>query len=275
MVTESEGRDSDLDRFDLVVAQVWQLPEAFLHLILDPALEGLHLGEVLNVLDRLLLDPLVMLFRQVVLKELRLDVELNRVVASCDGLDIPLDIVVLLRLLDIIDIINDKQGNEDGGAAGKQALLLPGDHQRVIHYAGHLKEKERVLSRALLSIEALLVAHHEAVQILNLALGLADAILRQVSLQLLHIQERGALVGILEHGIGANCADLARRLDDSSVENGLPCVHGHVCHLNLAGRTRQRNSHVVRLKGGNGAQGVRSAKIAQRVLIETVPGLLG
>ena len=73
---------------------------------------------------RALFDPFVVFQSHIVVEELGSDVKLNSVVTSRDGLDIPLNVVVLLSFLDVVNIIDDKKSDKHRSASNRQTLLL-------------------------------------------------------------------------------------------------------------------------------------------------------
>ena len=79
-----------------------------------------------------------MLQFHVVVEERGKDVKLNGVVTSRDGLDIPLNVVVLLSFLDVVNIIDDKKSDKHRSASDRQTLLLSIDHVVFIDHAGDL-----------------------------------------------------------------------------------------------------------------------------------------
>ena len=87
---------------------------------------------------RALFDPFTMLQFHVVVEERGKDVKLNGVVTSRDGLDIPLNVVVLLSFLDVVNIIDDKKSDKHRSASDRQTLLLSIDHVVFIDHAGDL-----------------------------------------------------------------------------------------------------------------------------------------
>lgn len=70
-----------------------------------------------GILRFALCDPAFIFFLHVTCEELGLNVELNGVVTSCDRLNIPLDIIVLLSLLDVVNIVDDEESDKSGKAA--------------------------------------------------------------------------------------------------------------------------------------------------------------
>ena len=87
---------------------------------------------------RALFDPFTMLQFHVVVEERGKDVKLNGVVTSRDGLDIPLNVVVLLSFLDVVNVIDDKKSDKYRSASDCQTLLLSIDHVVYIDHAGDL-----------------------------------------------------------------------------------------------------------------------------------------
>ena len=118
-------------------------------------MEALYLGEEFNrfCLLRALINPVFVLLVQVVLEELRIDVKLYSVVASRDCFHVPFDIIVLLRLLDVVNIVDHEKSDEYCTASDDQALLLSPDQDIMIDRAGELDENLRFAGGALLRIE--------------------------------------------------------------------------------------------------------------------------
>jgi hypothetical protein len=113
----------------------------------------------------------------IVVVELWSDVKFNSVVTSRDGLDIPFDIVVFLRLLNVVNVVDDEKGNEDGAAANHESLFLPLNEIVIIDQAGDLKEYERIGRGAFSSIKAFLVCHDKFAKVAYLTVVFTDAVL--------------------------------------------------------------------------------------------------
>jgi len=142
-VFESHGGLGNLNVLNWLVlhSAVWHPVETSLHLVAHPVLESLLWGHVLDAMSlENSISPLVSLLLDILLEELRGDIELNGVVTSSDGLDIPLDIVVLLYLLDVVEEVDREEGDEHG-AAGKSESLSLSDGELVLwHQATNLDE---------------------------------------------------------------------------------------------------------------------------------------
>ena len=130
-----------------------------------------------------------MLLGHVVFEELRSDVKLNGVVTSRDGLHIPLNVVVLLSLLDVVNIIDDKKSDKNCSASNRQTLLLSIDGSVHINYAGDLEEHLGVAGATLFCIETCLVALHVPAQIINFAVVLPHTIFCKICFQELPVEE--------------------------------------------------------------------------------------
>lgn len=125
----------------------------------------------------------------IVVVELWSDVKFDSVVTSRDGLDIPFDIVVFLRLLNVVNVVDDEKGNEDGAAANHESLFLPRNEKVIIDHAGDLKEHERIGGRAFSSIKAYLVCHYKIAKVAYLTVAFTDAVLCKILLQKILIEE--------------------------------------------------------------------------------------
>ena len=126
-VLEGQSCHSNLDVLYWLVlkTEVGQLADPSLHLLLNPVLEALDARlEELALFSALVSVVLHFLVHEV-FEEGWVKIELDREVTSSDSLDIPLDIVVLLHLLDVVQIVNDKERDEDGGTTKDESTLLP------------------------------------------------------------------------------------------------------------------------------------------------------
>ena len=112
-----------------------------------------------GILRFALCDPVIIFFLHVTCEELGLNIELNGVVTSCDRLNIPLDIIVLLSLLDVVNIVDDKESDKSGKAAYEQTLLFSCDHFGILDNASDLKENLRGITITLCSVKISRVAH--------------------------------------------------------------------------------------------------------------------
>jgi hypothetical protein len=129
-----------------------------------------------SVLGGALCLPCVHLLEQKVLIEGRFDVELDGVVAGRDGLDVPLDIVVLLHLLDVVDVVDHKEGNEHSCAPNVETFYLARWKIFLRHDTADLDEHLGVRCTALNLIEALFGALNEGAEPGEGAGGFADAV---------------------------------------------------------------------------------------------------
>ena len=59
-----------------------------------------------------------------ILIELRANIKLNCEVSWSDSLDIPFDIIILLSLLNIVNIVDDKESDEYSATSDEQALFF-------------------------------------------------------------------------------------------------------------------------------------------------------
>ena len=126
-VLEGQSRHSNLDVLYWLVlkTEVGQLADPSLHLFLDPVLEALDARLEELALFSALASVVLHLLVHEVFEEGWVKIELDREVTSSDSLDIPLDIVVLLHLLDVVQIVNDKERDKDSGTTEDESTLLP------------------------------------------------------------------------------------------------------------------------------------------------------
>ena len=98
-------------------------------------------------------DPIVVLLAHVVFKEFEAYIELNRIVISCDGFDIPFNVIQLMVPDHVVHIVDDKEGEKDRYAANEKAELLTLGLVFVRHDASCLYEEVRIIIVAFLSRE--------------------------------------------------------------------------------------------------------------------------
>ena len=118
----------DLDMVDrlLFVPQIGHLIQSLLHLVLNPVTEGSHARFILDAfLIGLFRSPVRVLLDQEVVEEVWIDIKLDGVITGGDSFDIPLDVIILLDLLDIVEIENHEERHEDGQAAKPKCTYLP------------------------------------------------------------------------------------------------------------------------------------------------------
>ena len=116
-----------LDRL-VLEAKIGQLGQAILHLLREPVSEGVR-SRIVSLSFRALLllkEPFTFLVKPD-LEEFRTDVKLNRVVGRRDSLHVPFHVVVLLRLVDVVKVVDDEESEEDGHTGHHQAQLSPPD----------------------------------------------------------------------------------------------------------------------------------------------------
>ena len=170
-----------------------QLVKALFHLELDPVAERLDQGCVLYTFSFLQSDPLTGLVIQPVLVEVECNVKFNGIVASCDRLDVPLYIVVLLHLLDVVDVVEDEQRDKDSHTSQEERVFLA-DHDLVLcKGAGDLNVDQAGVSVALLIVESLCSLVDVSSEVLNLADLLAHALFLNIIHELVSFQEAGTI----------------------------------------------------------------------------------
>ena len=111
-----ESGHCNLDLLDRLVleAQVRQQRQSTLHFHRDPISERVGPRIIcLSILSLLLLKEILSLLVQPIVKEFRLDVKFDRVVTSCDGFDVPLNVAELLVFADVVEIVDDEESKED------------------------------------------------------------------------------------------------------------------------------------------------------------------
>lgn len=122
MILESKKCHGHLDvlYWLILIAEIWQLIQTFLHLMLDPVTEGFNATKVFLASDKLLLHgPVEELQVQKRLIELCIEDELDGVVTCCDSFYVPFDISALLLLFNVVDIVDDREAQEDYDTAEK------------------------------------------------------------------------------------------------------------------------------------------------------------
>ena len=94
--------------------------------MLNPVTEGSHARFILDAfLIGLFRSPVRVLLDQEVVEEVWIDIKLDGVITGGDSFDIPLDVIILLDLLDIVEIENHEERHEDGQAAKPKCTYLP------------------------------------------------------------------------------------------------------------------------------------------------------
>lgn len=71
-----------------------------------------------------------MLLLFIILEESLGNIKLNGEVTGSDSLDVPLNVVVFLNLLDVVEVVDHEEGKEDGSAAQNKPTL--DSHRHVI-----------------------------------------------------------------------------------------------------------------------------------------------
>lgn len=90
-------------------------------------------------------DPIVVLLAHVVFKELRANIELNRIVIGCDGFDIPFNVIQLMVPDHVVHVVDDKKSEKDRYATNEKAELTSLGLVLVTHDASCLYEDVRVI----------------------------------------------------------------------------------------------------------------------------------
>jgi len=107
-VFKSKRCDCNLDMVNRFVfkTQVGQLVQSLLHLVLDPVAESLHSANVLRVVPCFLfVGPFQELFVDPCLKKFGFESEFDGVVTRSYSFHIPLNVIILLQLLNVVEII--------------------------------------------------------------------------------------------------------------------------------------------------------------------------
>lgn len=161
--------------------------------MLDPVAERLDHGCILYTFSFFLSDPLTGLVIQPILVEVDCNIKLNGIVASRNRLDVPLDVVVLLHLLDVVDVVEDEQRDENSHTSKEERVFLA-DHDLILcKGAGNLNVDQASVSVALLFVESF----GSLVDVFSEALNLADLLAHALFLNIIHelvsSQEAGAL----------------------------------------------------------------------------------
>ena len=115
-VFKSKRCDCNLDMVHrhIFKTQVGQLVQSLLHLVLDPVAESLHSANVLRVVPYLLfVGPFQELFVDPSLKKFGFESEFDGVVTRSNSFHIPLNVIVLLQLLNVVEIIENHQTHKD------------------------------------------------------------------------------------------------------------------------------------------------------------------
>ena len=89
--------------------------------MLKPCLKAFYSRKEGTVLLCTFLDPSYHFLLKVVLEEVWVDVELDRVVSRRDCLEIPLHISVFLALFNVVSVVDDEKGYKDGGTPYEKA----------------------------------------------------------------------------------------------------------------------------------------------------------
>jgi hypothetical protein len=158
----------------------------------------LDVGNVGATFGSFLLNPGIFLVLDVVAKEFGVDIELDREVASRDGLDVPLDVVVLLDLLDVVEVVDHEESDEDGRTAKDETLFDSVGKVSLWDQATKLKENLgfRLEARAVRSRVCRDV--DETFEIRDLTRALSDTVGLEGLLDLVLFNEATAAVGVCE-----------------------------------------------------------------------------
>ena len=92
--------------------------------MLEPCLEAFYPRKEGTILLCTILDPSNHFLLKVVLEEVWVDVELDRVVSRRDRFEIPLHIRVFLTLFNIVNVVDDEKSYKDGGTPYGKALFF-------------------------------------------------------------------------------------------------------------------------------------------------------
>ena len=85
--------------------------------------------------------------------------ELNRIIASRHGFDVPIDVLVFLNASYVVKINLCKEVEKDGHTADEQALDTPICHMTVRHDARRLDEQEGLTHAVTAWVECWDIAH--------------------------------------------------------------------------------------------------------------------
>ena len=114
-----EGGDSDFDLLYrlLLKAKIGQQGQPALHFRRDPVPERVRPRIVgLSGPSQLLLEEALGLLVEPLVEKVRRDVKFDRVVAGRDRFHVPLHVAELLVLADVVEVVDDEEGQEDGCA---------------------------------------------------------------------------------------------------------------------------------------------------------------
>lgn len=152
---------------------------------MDPVAESLDHGCVLYTFSFLLSDPLTGLIIQPILVEVECNVKLNGIVASCDCLNVPLYIVVLLHLFDVVDVVKDEQRDKYSHTSKEERVFLA-DHNLILcKCAGDLNVDQAGVSVALLFVESFSSLVDVFSEVLNLTDLLTHTLFHDLVLELI------------------------------------------------------------------------------------------
>lgn len=161
---------------------IWRFRKTFLHFVFDPSPETLDIRFKYSVILCALFFPIFFLLFLEVFKKVRLDFEFNGVVSGRDCIYVVFYIFVLLQTLYVVDIVDDKEGNEDCCTCYDKTLLLAYSYLLRRQLTSNLDEELRVGRTALFVIETRLCCVDERVEFLcDCTRRLPNAVLIQPS----------------------------------------------------------------------------------------------
>ena len=228
-VVEGNSSRGNLDHFlldiDIFVKEIWLFFKTFFHLVFDPSPEAVDVRFKWSANLSALLLPIFFLLFYKVFVESGLDFKLESVVAGRDCIYVVLDIFVLLQTLDVVDIVDDKQGNKDCSACDNQTLLLTDSYVLGKHLAGNLYKYLGEVWAALIHIEAWLGFVDKLVELVFYhTRRLSGAVIIQPLFYFVSVQIRAAVGRVFEWLVFAVKVWVGGLRDDASVENRFSCV---------------------------------------------------
>ena len=140
LVLEGKCGDGNLSVGYILVTKVWELLNALFNLSCDPGTETLAIRPASLAGSLLLGVPIISGLELPVGEESWVDIKLNSVVTRSDSLHIPFNVIVLLNLLDVVEVIDNKEGNEDGSATKQKSALLTTTDLSLRNQAANLHE---------------------------------------------------------------------------------------------------------------------------------------